>query len=213
MVSRKRKKTALEYAVSTGLADYLRSVGDVPVAANARAAAMRERARECWESRNSRRVERNQVFRFSVYTVHFVLLCITPLAAWPNEVCRWAKLQLPSGQKARSVWYESSVNTKLHQASCVEVSYFYVLKGILLLKCIMQIKQEGGTCIANVQFYFYIRFGNVRHPLAMVLMLSLPDADVFTESSETVYLSEPLSTQDRIVVIPCYDSPSGPLGM
>ena len=66
----------------------------------------------------------------------------------------------------------------------------------------MQIKQEGGTRIANVQFYFYIRFGNVRHPLAMVLMFSLPDADVFTESSETVYLSELLSTQDGIVVIP-----------
>lgn len=80
MVSRKRKKTALEYAVSTGLADYLRSVGDVPVAANARAAAMCERGRERWESWNGRRVERNQVFHFSVYAVHFVLLCITPLA-------------------------------------------------------------------------------------------------------------------------------------
>ena len=44
MVSRKRRKTALKYAVSTGLADYLRSVEDVPVAANARAAAMRVNA-------------------------------------------------------------------------------------------------------------------------------------------------------------------------
>ena len=77
MVSHKRNKTALGYAVSMGLAD---SVEDVSVAANARAAAMRECVRERWESRNGRQVERNQVFCFSVYTVHFVLLCITPLA-------------------------------------------------------------------------------------------------------------------------------------
>jgi hypothetical protein len=40
---------------------------------------------------------------------------------WPNAVCRWAKLQLPNGQKARSVWYETSVTTKLHRSLCVEV--------------------------------------------------------------------------------------------
>ena len=122
--------------------------------------------------------------------------------AWPNEVCCWAKLQLPSGQKARSVWYKSSVHTKLRRASCVKVIFFYVSLGILLLKGIMQIKQEGGTHIANVQFYFYIRFGNDRHPLAMVTMFSLPDADVYRDLNETVYLSELLSTRDGIVVIP-----------
>ena len=35
--------------------------------------------------------------------------------AWPNAVCRWAKIQLPDGQKAHSVWYKSGVNTKLRQ--------------------------------------------------------------------------------------------------
>lgn len=33
-------------------------------------------------------------------------------------------------------------------------------------------------------------------------MFSLPDADIFTESSETVYLSEPLSARDGLAVIP-----------
>jgi hypothetical protein len=42
---------------------------------------------------------------------------------WPNAVCRWAKLQLPDGQKARSVWYESNVHTKLRRTSCVEVHF------------------------------------------------------------------------------------------
>ena len=71
-----------------------------------------------------------------------------------------------------------------------------------MLKFILQIRHEGGTCIANVQFYFYIRFGEDRHPLAMVSMFSPPDANVFTESSETVYLSEPLSARDGLIVIP-----------
>ena len=51
--------------------------------------------------------------------------------AWPNVVCRWAKVHLPNGQNARSAWYESSVNTNLRQASCVEVSPFDVYTRIL----------------------------------------------------------------------------------
>ena len=42
--------------------------------------------------------------------------------SWQNAVCRWAKLQLPNGQKARSVWFKSSVTTSVQRASCVEVS-------------------------------------------------------------------------------------------
>ena len=36
----------------------------------------------------------------------------------------------------------------------------------------------------------------------MASLFALPDPDIFTESSETVYLSEPLSARDGIVVIP-----------
>ena len=46
--------------------------------------------------------------------------------SWQNAVCRWAKLQLPNGQKARSVWFESSVTTSVRRASCVEVSNSFV---------------------------------------------------------------------------------------
>ncbi len=52
--------------------------------------------------------------------------------------------------------------------------------------------------IANVEFYFYIRFGESRHPLAMVTLFSLPDRDIFSDSNETVYLCEPL--QIRVVI-------------
>jgi hypothetical protein len=53
--------------------------------------------------------------------------------------------------------------------------------------------------VANVEFYFYMRFGDDRHPLAMVNLFSLPDEDIFSDSSETVYLCEPLQ---GLVVVP-----------
>ena len=42
---------------------------------------------------------------------------------WPNSVCRWAKTQLPNGQRARSAWFESSVSIKIRRTSCVEVCH------------------------------------------------------------------------------------------
>ena len=42
---------------------------------------------------------------------------------WPNLVCRWAKVQLPNGQTARSVWFESRASMKLRRTSCVEVLF------------------------------------------------------------------------------------------
>lgn len=40
---------------------------------------------------------------------------------WNDSVCRWAKLQLPNGQKARSVWFEEGSAASLRRTSCVEV--------------------------------------------------------------------------------------------
>ena len=70
-----------------------------------------------------------------------------------------------------------------------------------MLTCALQIKQEGNIRVADVQFYFYIRFGDDRHPLAMVSMFSLPDASILADSSGTVYLSKPLSVREGLVVI------------
>ncbi|KAF8266442.1 hypothetical protein EI94DRAFT_1483201, partial [Lactarius quietus] len=98
----------------------------------------------------------------------------------------WVKLHLPNGQMARSVWYESNVNMKLHWTSCIEF------------------KQEIDTHIAEVLFYFYIRFGETQHPLAMVSMFSLPDREVLSDSSRTVYLCEPLPSPDGLAVIPVH---------
>ncbi|KAI9430189.1 hypothetical protein H4582DRAFT_1783209, partial [Lactarius indigo] len=56
--------------------------------------------------------------------------------------------------------------------------------------------------IGNVQFYFYIRFGEAQYPLAMVSLFSVPDAEVLLDSSGTVYLSEPGSGLEGLMIIP-----------
>ncbi|KIJ44524.1 hypothetical protein M422DRAFT_104374, partial [Sphaerobolus stellatus SS14] len=50
---------------------------------------------------------------------------------------RWARLKLPNGQIARSLWKETSISLKnIRQARCVKV------------------KIDGIICFAEVQFYF-----------------------------------------------------------
>ena len=47
---------------------------------------------------------------------------------WPNAIVRWARLQLPNGQRARSVWSESTSKSSLRRTSCVEVSHLTSLE-------------------------------------------------------------------------------------
>ena len=50
---------------------------------------------------------------------------------WPNAIVRWARLRLPNGQRARSVWSESSSKSSLRRTSCVEVSHLTSLEHLL----------------------------------------------------------------------------------
>ena len=58
-----RGKSALSNDARIHLANFLRCNGEVPLASNARAAAMRERARERLATRNGRRTGGSQVLR------------------------------------------------------------------------------------------------------------------------------------------------------
>ena len=118
--------------------------------------------------------------------------------SWPNAVCRWAKLQLPNGQKARSIWFESTVTTSVRQASCVEVGIVFVLFITVYLDS-GQIEHMSCMRIADVMFYFFMRFGESQFPLAMVSLFSAPDEGILLASSGTVYLCDPLQ---GLVVIP-----------
>jgi hypothetical protein len=74
MVNHKSRKATLQYATRMGFADYLRSLGDVPKAANARAAAMCDRVQDRSKARNGQQMERSlvQVFCSSATSVVFV---------------------------------------------------------------------------------------------------------------------------------------------
>lgn len=57
-------------------------------------------------------------------------------------------------------------------------------------------------CIANVAYYFYLRFDGLEYSLAVVNLFSFPDVTLLSESSQTVYLCNILEGQDAIRVIP-----------
>ncbi|KAI0279678.1 hypothetical protein BC826DRAFT_889522, partial [Russula brevipes] len=96
---------------------------------------------------------------------------------------RWARLQLPNGQRARSIWSESNARSSLRRTSCVEINY------------------NGQMRIANVLYYFYLRFEDQQYPLAIVKLFSFPDANILSESSQTVYLCDALEGRDAIKAI------------
>ena len=117
--------------------------------------------------------------------------------SWPNTVCRWAKLQLPNGQKAHSIWFESTVTTSVRRALCVEVRIIFIL---FIIACLDsgQIEHTSHMRIADIVFYFFLCFGESQYPLAMVNLFSKPDENVLLASSGMVYLCDPL--QGLVVV-------------
>ncbi|KAF8220154.1 hypothetical protein L208DRAFT_1335370 [Tricholoma matsutake] len=105
-------------------------------------------------------------------------------SSWPNAIVRWAWLQLPNGQWARSIWSESNSKSSLCRTSCIEIDY------------------GGKMCIANVSYYIYLQFDDLEYPLAVVNLFSFPDATLLSQSSQTVYLCNALEGQEAIRVIP-----------
>ena len=56
--------------------------------------------------------------------------------------------------------------------------------------------------ILNVLYYFHLQFDNLKYPLAVVNLFSPPDADLLSQSSQTVYICDALESQEAIRVIP-----------
>jgi len=55
--------------------------------------------------------------------------------------------------------------------------------------------------IANVLHYFFLQFDDLKYPLAVVNLFSNPDADLLSQSKQTVYLCDALEGRDAIRVI------------
>ena len=56
---------------------------------------------------------------------HDALMDYWEREGWPNMIVRWARIQLPNGQWARSIWSDSNSKASLCRTSCVEVSHFF----------------------------------------------------------------------------------------
>ncbi|KAH9979155.1 hypothetical protein BJV77DRAFT_926428, partial [Russula vinacea] len=82
----------------------------------------------------------------------------------------WAHLQLPNGQKARSRWYEARSTRPLRKTTCVKLT------------------MNGARHVADVEYFFQLRFGDIIHSLAVVSMFSLPDEELLEKSHHAVYI-------------------------
>lgn len=66
----------------------------------------------------------------------------------------------------------------------------------------LQVNYNEDLRIANVLYYFYIRFGDDRYPLAMVSLFSKPDPEILLESSGAVHLCDQITGCGGVAVIP-----------
>ncbi|KAJ2921645.1 hypothetical protein H1R20_g15449, partial [Candolleomyces eurysporus] len=85
------------------------------------------------------------------------------------KIRRWARLKLPNGQIARSAWKEQNKpSEKVRQARCVKLEV------------------DGKIRFGEIQFYFNGEINGARRPLAMILLLSPHDKDLFKLSHWTL---------------------------
>jgi hypothetical protein len=81
----------------------------------------------------------------------------------------------------------TSLTTKLCCSLCIKVinTVIYVKHD---LNSFAQVSYRNKVRIANILFYFFLRFGDSWYPLAMINLFSKPEEDILSESSGTVYL-------------------------
>ncbi|OBZ71428.1 hypothetical protein A0H81_08373 [Grifola frondosa] len=90
---------------------------------------------------------------------------------WIPEVTRWAWLQLPNGQIARSLWKEQ--NKRLEEVRMARNVKFHL--------------EHGQPQLGMVNFYCLLDVEGVRKAVAVVSRYSERDAVLFSESSETLW--------------------------
>ncbi|KAF9535165.1 hypothetical protein CPB83DRAFT_803686 [Crepidotus variabilis] len=109
------------------------------------------------------------------------------------RVRRWARLQLPSGQIARSAWKEDRyAQTAIRRARFLSLP----VSG----------SDKPQIEFAEVKFYFNARINDVRRPLALISLLSRPDADLFEKSFWTVWSVTLQNNALRVIDAKCVTS-------
>ncbi|KAG6808925.1 hypothetical protein H0H92_002347 [Tricholoma furcatifolium] len=99
------------------------------------------------------------------------------------SVIRWARLRLPNGQVARSLWKECRKPlSSLRMARNIKLNY------------------HGTLEFGEVQYYFQVEFGSGIRALAVVALYSRPNAGLLKESSYTLWTCKKVG-HERIIVI------------
>ncbi|KAF8870455.1 hypothetical protein BD779DRAFT_1455409 [Infundibulicybe gibba] len=99
------------------------------------------------------------------------------------KVAKWARLRLPTGQTARSIWKETHREaTNLRRARCVKL------------------RLDAQIEFAEVEFYFTARIDGDRRVLALVRLFSRPDEVLFRQSYWTVWSVTELGNEGLRVV-------------
>ena len=69
---------------------------------------------------------------------------------------------------------------KIRCSSCVEASHASI-RLMDYINNFTQVSYGNKVRIANVLYYFSVRFGNSRYPLAMIDLFSEPDEEILSE--------------------------------
>ncbi|KAG6824974.1 hypothetical protein H0H92_005267 [Tricholoma furcatifolium] len=99
------------------------------------------------------------------------------------KVVRWARIRLPNGQIARSLWKEAEKPlNKLRMARNVKLMY------------------NGHLEFGEVHFYFRFQIEEEIRTLAMIDLYSRPNSDLLRQSSYTLWTCKRVSG-DRMIVV------------
>ncbi|KAI1781704.1 hypothetical protein LXA43DRAFT_907996 [Ganoderma leucocontextum] len=92
----------------------------------------------------------------------------TGVQAWEARIYRWARLRLPTGQIARTLWKEGVLEQRGKQPRRARM---------------VKLSQNR---FAEVQFFFRLQIRERTHTLAIVSIFSPPDVTILKESMYTV---------------------------
>ena len=119
---------------------------------------------------------------------------------WSGTVIRWARVRLPNGQVARSLWGESGRKQRPRQARNVMVDFLFLWIGVRKLISLFQLTLDNVIRVAVVQYCFTISMNDDRKYVALVSLLDPPDARLYESLHGTLSVHKYHSNDNLIVV-------------
>ena len=110
---------------------------------------------------------------------------------------RWARVCLPNGQVARSLWGESDRKRRPRWARNVTVNSLFLWNDVRKLISLFQLTLDNVIRVAEVQYYFAISMNDDRKYVAL---LDPPDARLYESSHGTLSVHK-YNGDDNLIVV------------